>query len=148
MLNDFPSVVVKKRQMDDLLAYVMDQKLTIRVVPRGMADEWEITFEIEEVLKAVALGMFLRELKLELAGFQMPALPSKTKTKKPSKSAAEQTTAPASPKTEPEADKESPSIDKGPAAPQADPDPVRASSSGLFQVDNAGDDEPDPENMF
>jgi hypothetical protein len=142
MLNEFPSVLVKKRQMDDLLAYVMDQKLTIRVVPRGMADEWEITFEIEEVLKAVALGMFLRELKLELAGFQMPAFSSKTKPKKSSKPAQESTT------TEPETVKETPSLKNSTAAPKTDPDPVRASGSGLFQVEEAGDDEPDPENMF
>ncbi len=146
MLNDFPSVVVKKRQMDDLLAYVMDQKLTIRVVPRGMADEWEITFEIEEVLKAVALGMFLRELKLELAGFQLPALPSKTKTKKASKSSVDTTND--EPKAEAKEAKDPQTDPNGMVAPKPNPDPVRASSSGLFQVDNSGDDEPDPENMF
>jgi hypothetical protein len=87
MLNEQPSVAVKRRFIPLIMDFCMDNKMAFRVIPRHGADEWEVQFDIQEVLPAVALGMFLRENKLELTGFSpmlskpAPAAP-RTKTKK------------------------------------------------------------------
>lgn len=87
MLTEQPSVAVKRRFMPLIMDFCMDNKMAFRVIPRHGADEWEVQFDIQEVLPAVALGMFLRENKLELTGFSpmlskpAPAAP-RTKTKK------------------------------------------------------------------
>jgi hypothetical protein len=87
MLTEQPSVAVKRRFIPLIMDFCMDNKMAFRVIPRHGADEWEVQFDIQEVLPAVALGMFLRENKLELTGFSpmlskpAPAAP-RTKTKK------------------------------------------------------------------
>ena len=87
MLNEQPSVAVKRRFIPLIMDFCMDNKMAFRVIPRNGADEWEVQFDIQEILPAVALGMFLRENKLELTGFSpllskpTPAAP-RAKTKK------------------------------------------------------------------
>jgi hypothetical protein len=87
MLTEQPSVAVKRRFIPLIMDFCMDNKMAFRVIPRNGADEWEVQFDIQEVLPAVALGMFLRENKLELTGFSpMLSKPAPTapraKTKK------------------------------------------------------------------
>ncbi len=69
MLSEQPSVAVKRRFIPLIMDFCMDNKMAFRVIPRNGADEWEVQFDIQEILPAVALGMFLRENKLELTGF-------------------------------------------------------------------------------
>jgi hypothetical protein len=68
--------------MPEILEYCLDQRLAIRSLPRGNGDEWELEFFPENNLQAVALGMFLREHKLELVGFGSPS-PAPAQKSKP-----------------------------------------------------------------
>jgi hypothetical protein len=84
LMSTNPCVVVKRKHMQDVMEYCLDQRLSIRCLPRGTGDEWELEFFPENHVQAVALGMFLREQKLELLGFGSPAIspPPKTKPKR------------------------------------------------------------------
>ncbi|MBM3170089.1 MAG: hypothetical protein FJZ75_00590 [Bacteroidetes bacterium] len=59
--------------MQEVLEYCIDQRMAFRSLPRGNGDEWELEFFPENHVQAVALGMFLREHKLELVGFGAPS---------------------------------------------------------------------------
>lgn len=59
--------------MQEVLEYCLGQRMAIRSLPRGMGDEWEVEFLPESHIQAVALGMFLRDHKLELVGFGTPS---------------------------------------------------------------------------
>lgn len=81
LMSANPCVVVKRKHMQEVFEYCLDQRLSIRCLPRGAGDEWEVEFFPENHVQAVALGMFLREQKLELLGFGTPVLPSAPKNK-------------------------------------------------------------------
>lgn len=74
LMSANPCVVVKRKHMQDVMEYCLDQRLSVRCLPRGTGDEWELEFFPENHVQAVALGMFLREQKLELLGFGPPAI--------------------------------------------------------------------------
>jgi hypothetical protein len=73
LMSTNPCVVVKRKNMQEVLEYCLDQRMAIRALPRGTGDEWELELFPDNHLQAVALGMFLREHKLELLGFGMPS---------------------------------------------------------------------------
>lgn len=87
LMSSNPCVAVKPKNMQEVLEYCMEQRMAIRALPRGTGDEWELEFFPENHLQAVALGMFLREHKLELVGFGTPssAPNPKSKPKRPEK---------------------------------------------------------------
>lgn len=66
---DKPTVILKRNKIQDLFDYCLDNKIAFTTKEREMGiDEFEITLEIQDVKKAIMLGMFLRENRLELAG--------------------------------------------------------------------------------
>ena len=73
LMSTNPCVVVKRKNMQEVLEYCLDQRMAIRALPRGTGDEWELELFPDNHLQAVALGMFLREHKLELLGFGTPS---------------------------------------------------------------------------
>lgn len=69
MMHENPSVIVKRKNIQTLLDYCLDNKIEFKAVPRDMPEEWDIEFTVQDIMKAINLGMFLKENKLDLAGF-------------------------------------------------------------------------------
>gem|GEM_PF-998461 len=69
MLPENPSVIVKRKNIQVVLDYCLENRIAGKMTPRDMPEEWEIEFTVDDIMKAIALGMFLKENKLELAGF-------------------------------------------------------------------------------
>ncbi len=65
-----PSVIVKKKNIPLLLDYCLENKIEFSVTPKMSADDFEIAFSLKDFKMAIALGMCLKELKLELLGVQ------------------------------------------------------------------------------
>lgn len=69
--QDKPKVIVKSKHLSLIFDYCLESKTAFSVNPRLAGDEWEVEFKISDIMGGVALGMFLRENRLEPAGFQM-----------------------------------------------------------------------------
>jgi hypothetical protein len=69
--QDKPKVIVKSKHLSLIFDYCIESKTAFTVNPRITGDEWEVEFKIADIMGGVALGMFLRENRLEPAGFQM-----------------------------------------------------------------------------
>lgn len=90
MINDNPTVVVKRRQINAINEFCLDNRIPFRFIPRGLNDEWDVEFEVKEISRAIILGMFLREQRLELIGHpyispNKAAAPASRKSKKEQK---------------------------------------------------------------
>ncbi|MBL7812176.1 MAG: hypothetical protein JNL57_08130 [Bacteroidetes bacterium] len=82
MNPDKPIVFVKRNKLQDLFDYCLDSKIEFSVKERELGiDEFEVALEVVNIKKAVLLGMFLRENRMELAG--AAAEPARTAVKKP-----------------------------------------------------------------
>ncbi|MBE2246130.1 MAG: hypothetical protein IAE67_02635 [Candidatus Competibacteraceae bacterium] len=68
LLHNNPSVIVKKKNLSAVFEYCTEHKIESKFVPREMPDEWEVEFVISDVLKAISLGMFLKENRMDLVG--------------------------------------------------------------------------------
>lgn len=68
MLGQNASVIVKRKNIQVVFDYCLDNKIETKMTPRDMPEEWELEFTVEDIMKAINLGMFLRENKLELVG--------------------------------------------------------------------------------
>lgn len=69
MMQENPSVIVKRKNIQVVLDYCLDNKIEFKASPRDMPEEWDIEFSVNDIMKAINLGMFLKENKLDLAGF-------------------------------------------------------------------------------
>lgn len=78
MLNEAPSVSVKRKNVQVVLDFCLDNRIEFKVTPRSLPDEYEVEFSISDVIKAISLGMFLKETKLELSGLAFTAPKSVT----------------------------------------------------------------------
>ena len=65
-----PTVSVKKKNLLSLVEYCIENKIDFTVKSRS-ADDFEVEFLITNTKKAIALGMCLKELKLELNGLSV-----------------------------------------------------------------------------
>jgi hypothetical protein len=61
-----PSVTVKKKHVQPVIDHCLEKKIEFIVKP-SLGEEWLIEFNITNVKKAVLLGMFLRENRLDLS---------------------------------------------------------------------------------
>ena len=61
-----PSISVKRKHVQAVIDHCLEKKIEIIVKPSANNEEWLIEFNIVNVKKAVLLGMFLREVKLDL----------------------------------------------------------------------------------
>lgn len=62
-----PSVTVKKKSLLTLVEYCIENKIDFFLKSRSN-DEFRLEFDLADTKKAIALGMCLKELKLELNG--------------------------------------------------------------------------------
>lgn len=88
MNNQNPSVVVRKRNIQTVLDYCLENRIECKMSPKDVKDEWEMVFSVADIMKAINLGMFLRENKLNLIGLldsasiKNSSAPSAVKAKK------------------------------------------------------------------
>lgn len=68
MIGQSPSVIVKRKNIQVVIDYCLDNQIQTKMSPRDMPEEWEMEFSVEDIMKAINLGMFLRENRLELIG--------------------------------------------------------------------------------
>lgn len=68
MLDQSASVIVKRKNIQVVFDYCLDNRIETRMAPRDMPEEWELEFNVSDIMKAISLGMFLKENKLELVG--------------------------------------------------------------------------------
>jgi hypothetical protein len=61
-----PIVNVKRKHVQAVIDHCLEKKIEFTVKPATINDEWAVEFLITNVKKAVLLGMFLREAKLDL----------------------------------------------------------------------------------
>lgn len=98
MLGQSASVIVKRKNIQVVFDYCLDNRIETKMTPRDMPEEWELEFNIADIMKAINLGMFLRENKLELVGLlnssaiKNSSAPTAVKAPKTSKKKTEEPT--------------------------------------------------------
>lgn len=88
--NEKPRVIVKNKTLQFIFDYCLESKTPFQATPRLNGDEWEIEFKVSDIMGGVALGMFLRENRIEPVGIQIVkpqtvAVSAKAKTTKAKK---------------------------------------------------------------
>ena|SRR6218665_1928493 len=71
MNEETPTVTVKKKNSSSLLEYCIENKIDFTVKSKSSNDEIDVEFILADTKKAIALGMCLKELKLELNGLSV-----------------------------------------------------------------------------
>lgn len=66
-----PTVTVKKKNAQSLIEYCIENKIDFTLRSKSSNDDFDVEFIITNTKKAIALGMCLKELKLELNGFSV-----------------------------------------------------------------------------
>jgi len=67
--DDKPVIIAKRKNIQIIFDYCLDQKIEFKVSPRTISnDEWELELSIDTIKMAIALGMFVRENKLDMYG--------------------------------------------------------------------------------
>ena len=67
--DDKPVILAKRKNIQTNFDYCLDQKIEFKVSPRTISnDEWELELSIDSIKMAIALGMFVRENKLDMYG--------------------------------------------------------------------------------
>jgi hypothetical protein len=66
--NNKPKLTVKAKNLQLVFDYCIENKLKFSVAPRLIQDEWEFELNISDIMTAVALGVFIKENKIEVAG--------------------------------------------------------------------------------
>lgn len=83
MSDNTSTISVKRKNTQLVFDYCLDSEIAFAVKPAFAAkDEFEFTVNIENIKKAIAFGMFLKENKLELKGMAAPSSTTAPKTKK------------------------------------------------------------------
>jgi len=67
MTANTPLVKIKRKNITALFDYCLDNKIQLTVKPLPSTEEFEIEFNLTDYSRAILLGMFLREQKIELA---------------------------------------------------------------------------------
>jgi hypothetical protein len=89
-----PAVKIKRKSINALFDYCLENKIEITVKPL-QNDEFEVEFNLSDVTKAILLGMFLREMKLELIGVAIAAPAPKAKKPEVKEAVKEEASVPA-----------------------------------------------------
>ena len=76
-----PTVTVKKKNISTLIEYCIENKIDFTVKSKSN-DDFDIEFIATNTPKAIALGMCLKELKLELNGLSVTSVASIKANKK------------------------------------------------------------------
>jgi hypothetical protein len=79
-----PTVSVKKKNLSPLIDYCIENKIDFTLTSRSaQSDDFDVEFIINNPKKAIALGMCLKELKLELNGLSVTPVAAIKASKKP-----------------------------------------------------------------
>ncbi len=79
-----PTVSVKKKSLSPLIEYCIENKIDFTLKSRSIqGDDFDVEFIITNPKKAIALGMCLKELKLELNGLSVTPVAAIKAGKKP-----------------------------------------------------------------
>ncbi len=69
MNNDMPTVLIKRKNIQTIFDYCMDNKIEFSVKEKPFTvEEYEVILNIEEIKQAIALGIFARESRIEIVG--------------------------------------------------------------------------------
>ena len=68
MNEDKPTVTVKKKNIASLIEYCIENRIDFTLRSKSSQDEFDVEFMLADTKKAIALGMCLKELKMELNG--------------------------------------------------------------------------------
>ncbi|MCE3279651.1 MAG: hypothetical protein K0S44_1842 [Bacteroidetes bacterium] len=71
MNEETPTVTVKKKNIQSLIEYCIENKIDFTVKSKSSIDDFDVEFIITNTKKAIALGMCLKELKMELNGLSV-----------------------------------------------------------------------------
>jgi len=86
-----PTVSVKKKNLSPLIDYCIENKIDFTLTSRSaQSDDFDVEFIINNPKKAIALGMCLKELKLELNGLNVTPVAAIKASKKPVATAAKE----------------------------------------------------------
>jgi IS30 family transposase len=88
--NNKPKLLVRVKNLQLVFDYCIENKLKFSVAPKLSNDEWEFELNISDIMSAVALGVFVRENRLDVIGLNIstPKVQAVTQTvAKPTKSA-------------------------------------------------------------
>ncbi len=67
--DERPVILAKRKNIQLVFDYCLEQKIEFKVSPRTVSnEEWNIELSIDSIKLAVALGMFVRENKLDMYG--------------------------------------------------------------------------------
>lgn len=67
--DEKPILLTKRKNIQVVIDYCIEQKISFNASPRAISiDEWEIELNITTIKGAIALGIFVKEHKLELYG--------------------------------------------------------------------------------
>lgn len=76
MTEETPVLLSKRKNIQIVLDYCLDQRLGFTVSPRAIShDDFEVEVKINGIKQAIALGMFARDNKIEIAGMGELAKP-------------------------------------------------------------------------
>src|SRR3954462_3886880 len=88
-----PTVSVKKKNLTPLIDYCIENKIDFTLTSRSaQSEDFDVEFIINNPKKAIALGMCLKELRLELNGLSVTPVAAIKANKKPVAAAAKETT--------------------------------------------------------
>jgi hypothetical protein len=76
-----PTVTVKKKNVQSLIEYCIENRIDYTLRSKSN-DDFDIEFIITNTKKAIALGMCLKELRLELNGFSVTPIAAIKASKK------------------------------------------------------------------
>ena len=81
MNEDKPTVSLKKKNLLSLIEYCIENKIDFTTCSRS-GDDFDVEFQITDTKKAIALGMCLKELKLDLNGLSITPISAIKASKK------------------------------------------------------------------
>ncbi|MFN4083844.1 MAG: hypothetical protein ACK4K9_09450 [Bacteroidia bacterium] len=82
-LDDKPVLLSKRKNIQTLIDYCLDQRLSFGVSPRAISnDEFEVEIDVTNFKQAIALGMFAKENKFDVAGMGELVKPKTVQAKK------------------------------------------------------------------
>lgn len=111
MIEETPVLLSKRKNIQVLLDYCLDQRIGFTVSPRAISnDDFEVEVNISGIKQAIALGMFVKENKFEVAGMGDLLKPKAAPTKKVETKESHTTTTPAEPTNNGSAAKEDGSL--------------------------------------
>ena len=83
---EYPKVIVKKKSIQTLLDYCLEQSIDFSVRQKPFSDnEMEVEVKLADVKKALVMGMFLRENRFDVDGMSSESATAQPKVIKKDK---------------------------------------------------------------